>query len=341
MKPSPFLSFAVAIAFASAQNLALAQPPAPPPPPPPAAEPPAATAQPAPSGPLSETLSGEAKESYEAGKVLYGDGDFAGAVLKFQRAYDLSKDPRLLWNVLASEKNVRHYARVEKLLHVYLSTGGATLTESDRNDAQSLLEAVRPFIAEIALTVNEPGATVSVDDAEVGTTPLAEPLRVDMGPRKVRVAKPGFREFVETQTFGGGAVTTLEVTLVAEVHEGHLRISAPADATLRIDTKIVGKGEWEGKVASGPHAVEVTAPGKETWRADSLVRDDQLTTLLVSLRDVPPSGGVPMWVWITGGTVLAAGLGTGAYFLFKPADKGPPAPTAGTLATWELPFGRH
>jgi hypothetical protein len=162
-----------------------------------------------------------------------------------------------------------------------------------------------------------------------------------MGPRKVRVTKPGFREFAETQTFGGGAVTTLDVTLVAEVHEGHLRISAPADATIRIDTKIVGKSQWEGKVASGTHAVEVTAPGKETWRADSLVRDDQLTTLLVSLRDVPSSGGVPMWVWITGGTVLAAGLGTGAYFLFKPADKGPPAPMPGTLATWELPFGRR
>ncbi len=41
-----------------------------------------------------------------------------------------------------------------------------------------------------------------------------------------------------------------------------------------------------------------------------------------------------------GPEVLAVGLGTGAYFLFKPADKGPPPATPGSLATWELPFGR-
>lgn len=297
---------------------------------------PATSAAPA---PLSESLTGEAKDSYEAGKVLYGDGDYAGAVLKFQHAYDLSKDPRLLWNVIASEKNVRHYARAEKLLIDYLAATGSTLSEADRAEAQALLEAVKPFIAEIALKVNEPDATVSVDDVDVGYTPLVTPLRVDMGPRKIRVTKPGFREFAVTQSFATGSVTPLEVTLAVEVHEGRLRISAPADATIRVDGKIVGKGEWEAKVPSGNHAIEVSADGKETWRADSTVRDDQLTTLLVSLKE-NQAGGVPTWVWIAGGGVLAAGLGTGAYFLFKPAEKGPPPPTPGTLATWELPFGR-
>jgi len=327
VKPSPPLAWA--LCFFLLEGSVFAQP--------------AETAPAAPAAapaPLAEALTGEAKESYEAGKVLYGDGDYAGAVLKFQHAYDVSKDPRLLWNVIASEKNVRHYARAEKLLNEYLAAGGAILTESDRAEAQALLEAVRPFIAEIALKVNEPEATVLVDDVEVGRTPLAAPLRVDMGPRKVRVAKAGFREFSVTQSFASGSVTPLDVTLAVEVHEGRLRISAPAEATIRVDGKIVGKGEWEAKVGSGAHSIEVSADGKETWRADSLVRDDQLTTLLVSLKDNPSSGGVPSWVWIAGGGVLAAGLGTGAYFLFKPADKGPPAATPGTLATWELPFGR-
>jgi hypothetical protein len=296
-----------------------------------------------PPAPLSDALRGEAKESYEAGKLLYGDGDYAGAELKFQRAYELSHDPRLLWNMLVAEKNLRRYAHVEELIHRYLESGGAALSDSDRADAQALLEAIGPFIASVTLTANQPEARVFVDDAEVGRTPLAKPLRVDMGSRKLRVVKPGFKEFTLTQTFSGGAAASVDAALVPDIHEGRLRVSAGPGDGIRIDTRLLGFGEWEGKLPSGVHAVEVSAEGKETWRADSMVTDDQLTTVLVSLQDKPKTGGmagVPTWIWITGGTLLAAGLGTGAYFLFRPEDKGPPAPTPGSLGTVELPFGR-
>lgn len=295
-----------------------------------------------PPAPLSDTLTGEAKDAYEAGKLLYGDGDYAGAELKFQRAYELSHDPRLLWNMLVAEKNLRRYAHVEELIHRYLEAGSAALTESDRADAQALLEAIGPFIASVTVNVNQPDARVLVDDVEAGRTPLAKPLRVDMGLRKLRVAKAGFKDFTLTQTFSGGTATAVDATLVPDLHEGRLRVSAGAGDAIRVDQRLLGFGEWEGKLPSGPHAVEVSADGKETWRSDSLVTDDQLTTVLVSLQDKPKAGpaGVPIWVWIAGGSLLAAGLGTGAYFLFKPEDKGPPAPTPGSLGTVELPFGR-
>jgi hypothetical protein len=306
----------------------------------PAAADPSATA--VASLPLADALTGEAKESYEAGKVAYGDGDYAAAVLKFQHALDLSGDPRLLWNVLVAEKNQRHYARVEALLHVYLKTAGPALTEADRSEAQALLEAVAPFIANVTVLVKEPDATVFIDDQQVARSPLDAPLRVDMGLRHLRVAKAGFRDFELSQSFAGGTSATVDAPLVAETHEGRLRVSAGSQASIRVDGKIVGLGEWEGRVPSGMHAVEVAARGKQTWRADSAVRDEELTTVLVSLEDTPaqPVAGVPSWIWIAGGSVLAVGLGTGAYFLFKPADKGPPAATPGSLATWELPLGR-
>ena len=40
------------------------------------------------------------------------------------------------------------------------------------------------------------------------------------------------------------------------------------------------------------------------------------------------------------GVALAAGAGVGSYFLFKPDDKGPPSPTAGSIGTVELPLLR-
>ncbi|HKQ68527.1 MAG TPA: hypothetical protein VJT73_04270, partial [Polyangiaceae bacterium] len=66
--------------------------------------------------PLSETLTGSAKTDYDAAKILYQDGDYSGASLKFKQSYEASKDVRLLWNMAACEKSQRHYAKVQKLV---------------------------------------------------------------------------------------------------------------------------------------------------------------------------------------------------------------------------------
>jgi hypothetical protein len=308
----------------------------------PAAVTPAATTPTGAKAPLAESLTGDAKGAYEAAKILYADGDFAGAALKFQQAYALSSDPRLLWNAAAAEKNQRHYARVEKLIGEYLAKGGAS-SEAERADAQALIETVHAFIADVTLSVNEAGATVFVDDAAVGTTPLSAPLRLDMGPRRLRVAKPGFKEFTVTQEIVGGSPQSLDVVLQGEQHEGRLRVVGGVNSTIRVDGKLVGLGQWEGTLPSGGHSVEVTADRKLPYRADSLVQDGQLTSVQVALQDEPaPTTAVASprnnstWLWVSGGIALAAGLGVGGYFLFKPSNQGPPAPVEGSLGSVQL-----
>jgi hypothetical protein len=294
----------------------------------------------APPPPLTESLTGQAKSDYDSALLLFEVGDFAGAVLKFQSAYDASHDPRLLWNLAVTEKNQRRYARVESLMTDYLATGGSTLTEQDRADAQALLETVRRFIAEVSVTVNEPGASLEVDGKAAGISPLAAPLRLDMGVRSFKVSKSGFVPFSVSKDLGGGTQVTLNVDLVKEVHEGRLRIAGPAGATIRIDGKVVGLGTFEGRLPSGVHRVEVTAKGKQPWIADNMVQDGQLTTATVELKDdraLEQSSGVPAWLWIAGGTA-AAGLAVGAYFLFQPDDAKPPPAVDGSLGTVELPL---
>ena len=305
------------------------------------AEPPAAEPS-APQLPLAESLTGDAKGEYESGKLLFEHGDYAAAAVKFQHAYDLAKDPRLLWNVAAAEKQLRHYARVEVLLTQYLDESGPTLPEADKTNALDLLATIKAFIADLTLSVNEPGATVSVDGVQAGTTPLTKPLRVDIGERKILVTKSGFQDFAATRTFVGGAGEALEVTLARVVHEGRLRISAPAGASVRVDGKLMGLGEWEGRLASGTHSIDVSADKKQPWRSDSVVRDGQLTTVVVSLQDVSKeeATGIPTWLWIAGGGVALAGLGVGGYYLFKAEDEGPPPPVEGSWASVELSLSR-
>lgn len=312
-----------------------------------AAAPPAAapgSAAPAgPPAPLSESLGAEAKAEYEAGKLLYEDGDYAGASLKFQRAYELSKDPRLLWNRAAAEKNLRHYVLVSELVRGYLREGGAFISDADRADGEALIQTVSAFVAKLNVTVDQPGATISINGKPAGTSPLKQPLLLDMGQHEVKVELAGHKPLSRMVQVAGGGTTNVDFALEVERHEGTLRIIVGHDATIRVDGKMVGIGSWQGTLPSGVHSVEVSAKGKQTYVGDGLVQDNQTATLRINLQNEPSkaaadSGRLPTWLWVGGAAVLALGAGVGGYFLLKPEDKGPPPPVEGSLGTVELPF---
>lgn len=82
---------------------------------------------------ISDTLTGQVRKDYDTARVLLADGDFGGALVKFTAAYDASKDGRLLWNIAACEKTLRHYARAVALLRRYAEA--PTTNANDKHDA--------------------------------------------------------------------------------------------------------------------------------------------------------------------------------------------------------------
>jgi hypothetical protein len=311
-KPSPAKPAPAKPAPAKPGGKSAATPAAPPEPPPPPAPPPGPP-------PLSETLTGAAKGDYESGKLLYGDGDYAGSLVKFSSAYEASKEPRLLWNMAACEKNLRHYSKALKLVREYAKDEGKVLTDDDKKEAQELIKVMEPFTAKLQVNVDEPGAEVTLDDEVLGKSPI-EPVVVDIGTRKLRVRKDEFEEVVKEVPVGGAAQVSLDVKLVKIVHEGRINVKASNDATISIDDKVVGTGAWAGALPSGGHTLKVTAPKMRVYQTEVLIQDKQSREVAVTLEP-EPSKGLPAWAWIAGGVVVAGGLATGGYFIFKQDPK--------------------
>jgi PEGA domain len=237
-----------------------------------AVTPPAPAPPPGPK-PLTDSLTGEAKAAYDAGRLLYGDGDFAGALVKLQAAYDMTQDPRLLWNMAACQKGMRHYAKVVLLVRKYLASSGDVIAEDDRKQAQDLLSAIESFTVGLSIGVNEPDAQIVIDGEPVGTTPLPGPVTVDIGTRLIEVKKQGFVPFSQNVPVGGSKDASLAVKLVAEVHEGELTVNAPRSATILIDGKRVGVGQFVATLASGGHTLRVEAPGMRPYQSEVMVQD--------------------------------------------------------------------
>jgi hypothetical protein len=151
-------------------------------------------------------------------------------------------------------------------------------------------------VSPLRITVNEAGATVTIDEEAAGTTPIG-PQQVDVGKHKIRVTKPGFKDSVQDVVVAGSDGMDVAVTLVRDLHEGRLVVAAGAEDLISLDGKAVGRARWEGTVADG-----------------------EVRRMQVTLNPLPQSQ-VARWLWIAGGAVLVTGAVVGGAVLFQPSDR--------------------
>jgi hypothetical protein len=232
--------------------------------------------------PLIETLTGEARTEYQAGTVLFGDGDFATALQKFKNAHEKQRDPRLLYNMASAEKSLRHYATAAKTLRRYLAEGGALLTAEDRRDAEELVKVIDALTLPVSIKVSEPGAQVSLDDELLGVSPLAAEVVVDIGQRKLRAQKDGFRSLTMPVQIGPAHVFELKL----ERLRGRLELKTKAGATVYLDDKPIGQGPLvvSDEVPVGGHALRITAPRMRTYQGEVVLEDGKSRSLDIDLE---------------------------------------------------------
>jgi hypothetical protein len=286
----------------------------------------------APKAPLIESLSGPAKEAYEAATILVNNGDSAHAIAKYREAYEQSKDPRLLFDMAVCERDLHAYAAMQGLLSRYEREAGAELSPDQKADVEAALAAIHDFVGTVSLTVSEAGADVSIDGEPVGTTPLAAPLVLDLGKHTLSVTKDGFDPVEHPIEISGGNETNAGITLFRRARPALLKVTAHPAATVVIDKKELAHGSFDGALAPGTHLVQVTEPGKRAYETRVVLGDGEARSLQVTLEEERHAA---IWPWIAGGVALLVGAGVGGYVLVQQENR-QHGPTGG-VATVQIP----
>jgi hypothetical protein len=173
----------------------------------------APTASAQPSAPASENGPRAAAAHFRRGVSLYKDGDYGGALVEFRRAYDSSPNFRVLYDIGQSLYQLQRYAEALTAFESYLSQGGSQIAAARRTSVEADLKTLHARVGHVAITVDEPGVEVLVDDHSVGTSPLASPVLVSVGHRKIVASKSGrppVEKFVDIAA-GDMVKVTLEV----------------------------------------------------------------------------------------------------------------------------------
>jgi hypothetical protein len=285
--------------------------------------------------PLAESLSGEALAEYDAAKLVFEDGDPAAAATKFKRAYELSRDPRLLWNIAVCEKEQRHYAEASSLVTRYLEEASAQLSEDSRAQAQATLDSLRQYSSEVELKAVPQGAIVFVDGEQLGTTPLATPLFLDLGVRELEVRVPGYLPFKTKLDVPGEQKMEVAVKLEKDSSSARLNIlTNHPKSIITVDGTTRGSEHWEGGLAPGKHQLRVTAPGMQSYNMSVELAAQSSRTMEIALKDKKSNP----WPWIAGGAALVAGATVGGILLFGKEKEPKVEGEEGDLGTIPLRF---
>jgi hypothetical protein len=220
----------------------------------------------APSGPPSPAAVAEARKLFDSGLKLYGEGSYREALAAFLRANELSPRASLQRNIAQCNRDLKDFTGAYDAYQTLLTKYGGTMSAADRRPIERAIAELALLTGTVRVTVTEPGATVSIDGHEVGATPLAAPVRVNLGPHTVAVSKAGFEPLQREIKLSGGDEATVEGPLQPEVTTGHLVVNAPAQARVEVlvDGADMGPAPWEGDIKPGVHVVEARSTDRSS-----------------------------------------------------------------------------
>ncbi|MDB4943800.1 MAG: TonB-dependent receptor [Labilithrix sp.] len=276
--------------------------------------------------PLREQLPAEAQRHWDTAVALYQRSQWDGARASFIAAFDASKNPRVLFNVAVCEKNLGRYARAIDFYKKELAEGKGQLAADEEAEVKAQISGLEQFVAAVTIEVNEPGADVFVDEAKVGTSPLADPVSVSVGERHIRVSKPGFADARDTVDLKAGAAGKVTMKLTAQNKTGLVSVNVvgPANAIVKVDGREVGPAPYKGQVAATaePHSFSAEANDYVSATQSAVVREGEVLNLTLQLSQQQSKGKLSVTAKPEGGVIEIDGRAVGSTHWDGPVDAG-------------------
>lgn len=222
-----------------------------------------------PPGASSSSSSSSAQEAgtrFRHGVDLFKEADFRGALIEFRRAYQTAPNAHVFYNIAQCHLELQDYAGALRAFERYLAEGGAEIQAPRRAAVEIEIGKLKPRVAHVQIACNVAGAEIRIDDDIVGTTPLAQPIIVSAGRRRISAEKPGMPLTTRVVDVAGG--DSLDIAL--EVREPTATAPTPSPVRAALVPQEPSGGRtamWVGWTATGALAIGAGVTGFLALRA--------------------------------------------------------------------------
>lgn len=155
----------------------------------------------------------EARTRYRRGVELFQEGNHGAALVEFRRAFSLTHEYRVLYNIAQVCFRLNDYVCSLQSFESYLEQGGDGVAAERVDEVRGYLERLRPRVGSLAV-ITESDAEVTIDDVRRGKTPILVDIALAVGQHRLVVAKPGKAVVVRTIEVAGTEHREEVVTLV-------------------------------------------------------------------------------------------------------------------------------
>lgn len=158
-----------------------------------------------------------AREHFKKGVAAFEDKRFGEASEEFDAAYKLSPAFVVLYNI--GQVNVALGRSVEAVeaFDQYLKQGASTVSASRKQEVQAEIEKQMARIGTVTIETSPAGAEIRLDGKLIGKSPLARPLRVNVGRHTVEAILAGHTTQFRDVDVAGRAALAIALTLDAVV----------------------------------------------------------------------------------------------------------------------------
>jgi hypothetical protein len=205
----------------------------------------------------SDATRAEARERFDRGLRLFNQRDDSGALAEFERAYELTKHPLVLYNMALVYAAMNRPVEAVETLDKLLSNPGS-LDKDKLERARQAKNEQASSIGALEIVTNVAGASIEIDGVVRGKTPLAKPLRLGRGAHIVGAIAAGRIPVRREVLIPSGGTAKVELELLPS--DGRL-------AEIEVETELPGAQiEVDGqRVGTTPLAAPITlAPGKHS-----------------------------------------------------------------------------
>jgi hypothetical protein len=167
----------------------------------------------------STALAAPTKEEIAKATELKKKGDdqshnsqFKDAIASYDASFAIVPDPAIHYNKARALQQLGEFPEALAEMHEFEKAAPPALKA--KVPLAKLLEEIEHNIATVTIQCEVAGATVVINDKDVGTTPISTPIQVKSGDASIIVKADGYVAYTSARDLPGGETTNVEVKLV-------------------------------------------------------------------------------------------------------------------------------